>query len=825
VRESYIDASEMMDSSQGDTAGVSSLHSSDKHHAGTPYDTMDDIKVPPVMCQTLNMLPPRNVSKPTEIPKPDEKPKAKPKAKAEPQEAKNPATKPVVCHTLGQSQKISSSKSEERSDTKAVVKSEKIRRRQSSMTEQSDEMILKAINEATDRTRQRAEEDLQLALQQQSEQHDQEMQEVVQQAVQQAVDDTIMGMQERVRVDEEKGFVRGEGNSKRELKAMKHRCRELQDQTKRLTSQVDKHKQLALDAAEDARRSQAEEERARHALDRAQAQTQSQAKELAHAKSKMQQLLPHSTVNKSKEFKATALRSTKLPEKKHKDPRATDKLSKGVDFRSTEFSNNKKKPQRERTKSVTFESSSHSRRNSSTVEGDDSLQVTMAPLVGLVFSGDSEAEAAGYHSGYHSGAAGQILDGTELEGLRNENDCLRSHIEEIEAHHDELVQAKVRELQEALDNKDLSLSEAFSRVGDLDSELLDVKKQLSNKEGMLRDTEHKVHTLEAQLKEIDQINWDLEREVKRVTDDLKEMDGKLLVSDGKLNDTSGKYKESMDQLKQIQQMSAQLDATAVAKLEAVVSSEQNRRIEVEQESKKTTEDFEQLRASLTVAREECDEAKQLAQSECRRSMMAVFAENSSKKQLAALRKELQEAQDQISHLQLQAKEELERERKKVSKLQRELASTKEMLRASQRSHKKHSPMPKKHHGNSPQEVLNLARAEVFGRPHEIETNKATHLNPLRQHSDWEDSVDSSMSGLDSLSMGSAGGLDVLNAARARIFGGQEEEIWSTLDVAMSPKVGSDLSSPFAEMESMGAINEAIERELHSASPITLPPIR
>jgi len=84
VRESYIDASEMMDSSQGDTAGVSSLHSSDKHHAGTPYDTMDDIKVPPVMCQTLNMLPPRNVSKPTEIPKPDEKPKAKPKRRTLP---------------------------------------------------------------------------------------------------------------------------------------------------------------------------------------------------------------------------------------------------------------------------------------------------------------------------------------------------------------------------------------------------------------------------------------------------------------------------------------------------------------------------------------------------------------------------------------------------------------------------------------------------------------------------------------------------------------------------------------------------------------------
>jgi len=844
-----------MDSSlTAQAGGIPDARSSpnNQNHAGATDGDQNEadrhIKANPVMCQTMNMERER---------KPVQKPPVQ-KTKIEPQKAAAPSpspAKPVVCHTLGHSQKISIKKSEERSDGHAGPAPMKqgppqVKRRPSADKEHSDEMILKAINEATDRTRKRAEQDLTFALEQQAEQHEQEIQE----AIRKAVDDTLFGMQERVRVDDSKGFVRGDGANKRELKAMKQRCRELQDQTKKLTTEVDKQKAVAGDACDEARRAKteakqakADEERARQALDRAQAQAHAQSKELAREenKPKVPQMLPHTSGHKSKEFKATALRTNKeiRLEKNKKDP----KNKKEADFRTADLGSKKSKAERQRTKSVTFESGS--RRSSLQDYDDTSLGNTV--FTGLVFTaGESEGEVPGagrQQAGQQAGQQGEVVtsfsinrqDYSQLDGLKYENNGLRSQLEEIEAKHDELVQAKVRELQDALESKDLSLAEALSRVSNLDTELMDVKKQLAQKEGVLRETEEQVRILEVQLKEMDQINYDLEREVKSVSQSLKELDGKLMTTEGKLQDTTTKYTDSLNRLKEVQEMSSKLDATAVAKLEAAVSSEQQRRNDVEQSANKTSTEYEQLRVSLTHAQDECSEAKQLAQSECRRSMMAAFAENSAKKQLAQLKKELQEAQELIRQTQIQAKEELERERKKVSKLQRELASTKEMLRASQKAHKK-SPglgtvpgVSSRHHGNSPQEVLSAARAQVFGRPHEI----ATKLNPLRQHPkdlgelDWEGSMDSSMSGgLEGLSMGSGGGLDVLNAARARIFGGQEDDVWSTLDVAMSPKIGSDLSSPIAEMDSMRSINEAIESELskgslgRSLTPITLTPI-
>jgi len=827
--------------------------SDEQVHTGVAHDDQNKadghIKANPVMCQTLNMERERK-------PPVQKLPVQKTKFEQQKEGPSSPSpTKHVVCHTLGHSQKITTKKSEERSDAHtgpAPMKQgpPQVKRRPSADKEQSDEMILKAINEATDRTRRRAEQDLAFALEQQAEQHEQEIQE----AIRKAVDDTLFSMQERVRVDDSKGFVRGDGANKRELKAMKQRCRELQDQTKKLTTEVEKQKAVAGDACDEARRAKteakqakADEERARQALDRAQAQVHAQSKELAREenKPKVPQMLPHTNAHKSKEFKATALRTNKeiRLEKNKKDP----KNKKEADFRTADLGSKKSKAERQRTKSVTFESGS---RRSSLQEYDEtSLGNTV--FTGLVFTagGESEGEVPGagkQQAGQQAGQQGEVVtsfsinrqDYSQLDGLKHENHGLRSQLEEIEAKHGELVQAKVRELQDALDSKDLSLAEALSRVSDLDTELMDVKKQLAQKEGVLRETEGKVRTLEVQLKEMDQINYALEREVQSVSQSLKELDGKLMTTEGKLQDTTTKYTDSLNRLKEVQEMSSKLDATAVAKLEAAVSSEQQRRNEVEQSANKASTEYEQLRVSLTHAQDECAEAKQLAQSECRRSMMAAFAENSAKKQLAQLKKELQEAQELIRQTQIQAKEELERERKKIRKLQRELASTKEMLRASQKAHKKSPGLgtvpgaSSRHHGSSPQEVLNAARAQVFGRPREI----ATNLNPLRQHPkdigelDWEGSMDSSMSGgLEGLSMGS-GGLDVLNAARARIFGGQEDHVWSTLDVAMSPKIGSDSSSPIAEMDSMTSINEAIESELskgpvgRSLPPITLPPI-
>ena len=103
--------------------------------------------------------------------------------------------------------------------------------------------------------------------------------------------------------------------------------------------------------------------------------------------------------------------------------------------------------------------------------------------------------------------------------------------------------------------------------------------------------------------------------------------------------------------------------------------------------KKTTEANKALAKALEEAQRALEIAQNKAAENKRERDVANFAHNSVEKSLQHVRNELAEAREQLSRMKVHAKKVVEREQNHVQHLQRELASTKEMLRVSQKAHR------------------------------------------------------------------------------------------------------------------------------------------
>lgn len=127
---------------------------------------------------------------------------------------------------------------------------------------------------------------------------------------------------------------------------------------------------------------------------------------------------------------------------------------------------------------------------------------------------------------------------------------------------------------------------------------------------------------------------------------------------------------------------------------------------------KTQATNKSLQNALEQARRDLIEAQEDAASNKRESMLANFAHNSVEKSLQAVRHELAAAREQLSRMQMHAKEVVDREREHVQRLQRELASTKEMLRVSQKAQGSGRRSGSKY-GMGGRDVIMAAREQIF----------------------------------------------------------------------------------------------------------------
>lgn len=588
--------------------------------------------------------------------------------------------RPVVCRTLGataqntrshSSMELYQAKSYQlhpsnvESQTRAAHHAPQAHRHENG----HEEMLLKAITEATERTRRRAEQDLAVALERQAAQ----LEKAKEEAVRKAIDDTLMSVQDRINGAVDAGHrqrERGATNSKRELKAEKQRTRELEAQAKRLTEQVEQLKKMAADA------------------------------DGSHTATKQ-------TLRRVQE-----------------QLRITEK-----DLQNECLSRK------------------NSQQDASTIDFEE------------------------------------ITESHDM--IQKERDLLEQRLIQLEQKYESAVQNKVEELQSVVSAKSTSLSENIDKNVKLAAELEEAKQVITVKEEALQEAQATVKTLETQLKELDQVNWKLERELEKSQEFIKELEKQMSNKDEELEQATKQCAENLAKLKALQEDAAAVSLSTMELLQAqeVAVSEKERRQELEQSAKIVTEE---LQVSLSAMREECADALSRAQIEARKSMIADFAEKSVHKQLSATKKELNDVRERLAKMQKQAKQSLEREKSSVSKLQRELASTKKMLVAAQRGHKK-APSPKKHLGTNALDIVQAARDRVFGRPHEIITKK--------------------------------------KRASSEDFGDlEEQDLWNTMDLN---ELGAlDIPSPSAETWDQEArINLAIDAELSNPSgEIVLPPI-
>lgn len=551
--------------------------------------------------------------------------------------------KPVVCQTLGMPQNLLPAPADAIQETTrgsvhdTHLLQTDLRRGhagRNSRDSNQEEMLLKAITEATERTRRRGQQEMQAALQRQAEQHQQERED----AIRKAIDDTLLSVQDRFHQEDEPrpATLRRGGNSKRELKAEKMRCHELQQQADRLSEEVAQLKKVAAEATEGGRAAHAKESAAREALEQLQ-------RELRASENRVQD----------------AQRSEEVAKAKLEVESRKNSVTSHVYL------------QQEETQKAEFSSSE-------------------VQKLGSVVEPESES---------NTGHAKQVQD-------------------------------KVQELEQALTNGMSALEKANKKTEELTEQLELANKEIKRKEASLTAAEAKVQSLESQLKQLDSVNWDLQRELDKITQKAKDLDGKLCVSEAERETVTLKCKESMAMLKQLQEEAQLINKDTFEILQETAAQEKERRQEVELTAKLATA---QLENTINTVREDHAAAEERARQEARKSMISDFAQNSVHKQLANTKRELQETKEKLVKIQKQAKQSLEREKVNVSKLQRELASTKKMLQASQRGHKK-APSPNKHIGTNPLDAVHAARERVFGRPLAIVT-KAGKADP-----DWEDDI-------------------------------------------------------------------------------------
>ena len=116
-----------------------------------------------------------------------------------------------------------------------------------------------------------------------------------------------------------------------------------------------------------------------------------------------------------------------------------------------------------------------------------------------------------------------------------------------------------------------------------------------------------------------------------------------------------------------------------------------------------------LQKALDQARKALIKAQQDAAGSKRDSELASFAQSAVENSLQSVRTELVAAREQLSRMQSHAKVAVDREREHVQRLQRELASTKEMLRVSQKAQMKNSERCEM----SGPDVILAAREQIF----------------------------------------------------------------------------------------------------------------
>jgi len=542
------------------------------------------------------------------------------------------------------------------------------------MEHDHEDVLLKAITEATERTRRREEQGKVAALRSQAELHAREKEE----AIRKAIDDTLISMQDRFHDEPPQSVKRTHHPARAAMskRVVDKQREELQHHADSLSAQVKTLQRVAADAIDEGKA-------AKQALVLAQ-----------------QQL------------------------------RDAEKKNAGV---------------------KTFDKEAKARKKS---------QVS-----------DKYADIDRRKSEHDTDVLDQIEEFSAIKVERNERVAL------VDAKQAKMVQAKVEELEEALASKSGEVETANERTEVLTEQLKQATAGLVTKEVALQAAEAKVVSLQAQLNQLDEVNWDLERQLEKVSQRANQLDGKLCGAETELEQVTLRCAESMGKFEQFQATAQAASQSSFEALQLTAIVEKSRREEVESNAKFTTE---QLQDAVRAAQEEHAQAEKRAKLEARKSMIADFAQNSVHKQLANTKRELMDLKEKLVKMQVKTKKELELEKTSVSKLQRELASTKKMLQASQRGHKK-APSPNKHIGTSALDVVCAARERIFGRPHEIVTK-----NGSKEVVDWED-----------------------------------DDIWG-LEADLN---NLDVPSPKADSwEVELSVSEAIDAELKSTGGILLPPI-
>jgi len=318
--------------------------------------------------------------------------------------------------------------------------------------------------------------------------------------------------------------------------------------------------------------------------------------------------------------------------------------------------------------------------------------------------------------------AALALSQSSVETLENEKTAAHKELES--------TQERVETLNEEVSN-------ITARTVELDNELEQAKDVITQHEKELEASRDLISNLEKQLKDVDEANWALERQLKDTTGEKIQLEDLLRNTQTQLTEVTKKCEESIAQLEELKSNAArQAQEDSTEQKKAVAEEKAARELLI----KKTSEANKSLQQALQEAQKELAKAKAEAAENKREATVASFAQNSVQKSLEHVKQELAETRNQLSRMQLHAKDVVEREREHVQHLTRELASTKEMLRVSQRAHRKApAGAAVSKYGLGGKDIIKAAREQIFGRPQVFDnTNPEDEENPDDDEDVWGD---------------------------------------------------------------------------------------
>jgi len=284
-------------------------------------------------------------------------------------------------------------------------------------------------------------------------------------------------------------------------------------------------------------------------------------------------------------------------------------------------------------------------------------------------------------------------------------------------------QTRERELIQEKAEVEKKLDEAKQNIGGLEGELesnrvtheqmeaevKEVTDAIEKREQEVEKSRELIQTLENQLKEVDEVNWNLERQLTGVSGEKAELEDLLYTAQNSLTSVTAKCDVTMKELSELQGKEQRRSHEESQEMQKALEDERAVR---ESMMKRTMSSNKALEAALEDARRQLAKAKEDNKTQSNNHQNELVNQENVMKSMKAVKAELEGARNQLNRLQTHAKQVVEKERDNVQRLQRELASTKEMLRVSQKNGGKGSS---KYGGMGGQDVIKAAREQIFGK--------------------------------------------------------------------------------------------------------------